>query len=629
MHALGRRAVASEGTEIGAAARHRRRRAPAGRARRWRPSSRRRGRRRRTRPSGSTSSTRSSSPSPTWRRRSMRGRPSSTRISATISPSSACSTPARSTRAFAEADAIVETTFHFGRHTGVTLEPRSVVADWNPGEARLTVYQGTQAPHMMQNIIAKHLGLAEAQVRILCKDVGGSFGIKVHVYADEMATAALSKLLRRPVKFVADRIESFVTDIHARDHRVRGPHRRDEGRAHHRLRDRRPHRHRPVFHVSAHQRHRGQPDRQPGRRALYLPPLPRPRPRRLPEQERHVPIPGRRPSGRLLGHRGARRSRGAQRSAWTRSRSGAATSFADDAYPTDSASGLKFEALVASRLARQAPRHDGLRGAARRAGALAREGRPSRHRLRQLHRGDQPERRLLRRRRRAHLLAGRRDGAARRHRRGHLPVERHRAGPGRRGHHRADRRDRLRRADRARARHPRRHRQHALWRRHLGVARRRHRRRGGAAGRQGAARERAHGRRHDPASGAAHRSTSATVVVVDADSGRERMRPRRTGAHHLLPPRHAAARFPGGARRDPPFRAAQIPLRLHQRHPGLLSRGRYGDRLHQRCCAIGWWRIAAPSSTRSSSTSRSAAASCRGSARRCSSTASTTSAGSS
>jgi carbon-monoxide dehydrogenase large subunit len=51
--------------------------------------------------------------------------------------------------------------------------------------------------------------------------VGGSFGIKVHTYADEMATVALSKLLRRPIKFVADRIESFVTDIHARDHRVK------------------------------------------------------------------------------------------------------------------------------------------------------------------------------------------------------------------------------------------------------------------------------------------------------------------------------------------------------------------------------------------------------------------------
>src|SRR6201981_3821230 len=123
-------------------------------------------------------------------------------------------------KGFAEADAVVETTFVFGRHTGVTNEPRAIVADWNPGEQRLTVYQGTQAPHMTQNIFAKHLSLEEHQVRVLTKDVGGSFGIKVHIYADEMAAVALSKLLRRPVKFIADRLESFVTDIHARDHRV-------------------------------------------------------------------------------------------------------------------------------------------------------------------------------------------------------------------------------------------------------------------------------------------------------------------------------------------------------------------------------------------------------------------------
>ena len=122
---------------------------------------------------------------------------------------------------FAEADAIVETTFVFGRHTGVTNEPRAIVADWNPGDARLTAYHGTQAPHMMQNLFAKHLGLEEHQVRVITKDVGGSFGIKVHTYADEMATVALSKLLERPIKFVADRIESFVTDIHARDHRIK------------------------------------------------------------------------------------------------------------------------------------------------------------------------------------------------------------------------------------------------------------------------------------------------------------------------------------------------------------------------------------------------------------------------
>ncbi|MGN6747995.1 MAG: xanthine dehydrogenase family protein molybdopterin-binding subunit [Xanthobacteraceae bacterium] len=123
-------------------------------------------------------------------------------------------------KAFAEADAVVETTFVFGRHTGVTNEPRAIVADWNAGEERLTVYQGTQAPHMTQNLFAKHLQLEEHQVRVVTKDVGGSFGIKVHIYADEMAAVALSKLLKRPVKFIADRLESFVTDIHARDHRV-------------------------------------------------------------------------------------------------------------------------------------------------------------------------------------------------------------------------------------------------------------------------------------------------------------------------------------------------------------------------------------------------------------------------
>jgi carbon-monoxide dehydrogenase large subunit len=122
---------------------------------------------------------------------------------------------------FKNADAVIETTFVFGRHTGVCNEPRAVVADWSPGEQRMTVYHGTQAPHMMQNLFAKHLSLEEHQVRVITKDVGGSFGIKVHTYADEMATVALSKLLRRPIKFVADRIESFVTDIHARDHRVK------------------------------------------------------------------------------------------------------------------------------------------------------------------------------------------------------------------------------------------------------------------------------------------------------------------------------------------------------------------------------------------------------------------------
>ena len=116
---------------------------------------------------------------------------------------------------------VVEKVYEFSRHTGVTNEPRGILADYNPAENLLTVYQGTQTPNMMQDIFSRHLGIPESNVRVICKDVGGSFGIKVHVYPDEMATAAISVMLKRPVKFSADRIESFLTDIHAREHKVK------------------------------------------------------------------------------------------------------------------------------------------------------------------------------------------------------------------------------------------------------------------------------------------------------------------------------------------------------------------------------------------------------------------------
>jgi carbon-monoxide dehydrogenase large subunit len=123
--------------------------------------------------------------------------------------------------AFSKADVVVEKVYEFSRHTGVTNEPRGILADYNPAENLLTVYQGTQAPNMMQDIFSRHLSIPESNVRVICKDVGGSFGIKVHVYADEMATAAIAVMLKRPVKFSADRIESFLTDIHAREHKVK------------------------------------------------------------------------------------------------------------------------------------------------------------------------------------------------------------------------------------------------------------------------------------------------------------------------------------------------------------------------------------------------------------------------
>lgn len=124
--------------------------------------------------------------------------------------------------AFAAEDVtVVEREFRFGRHTGVTLEPRAAVVEFDPSEQHLTFWYSGQAPHMMQFILANHLGLAEEDVRVVAHDVGGSFGIKIHTYGDEIATAAAAKLLGRPVKFVADRNESFLSDIHARDHIVK------------------------------------------------------------------------------------------------------------------------------------------------------------------------------------------------------------------------------------------------------------------------------------------------------------------------------------------------------------------------------------------------------------------------
>ncbi|WP_298240832.1 xanthine dehydrogenase family protein molybdopterin-binding subunit [uncultured Bradyrhizobium sp.] len=123
--------------------------------------------------------------------------------------------------AFAHAAHVVEEEFSFGRHTAVTLEPRAIVADYDPAAGMLTVHHGTQTPYQFQDLYSRHYNIPEARVRVIATDIGGSFGMKLHVYHEDMAVVGLSILLGRPVKYVADRMESFVSDIHARDHRVR------------------------------------------------------------------------------------------------------------------------------------------------------------------------------------------------------------------------------------------------------------------------------------------------------------------------------------------------------------------------------------------------------------------------
>lgn len=122
--------------------------------------------------------------------------------------------------AFASADHVLEETFYFGRHTAVSLEPRVLLAEYDPGTERLVIHTSSQCPHMIETVFAMTLGIPEHNVRIVAPDVGGSFGLKIHTFGDEVAATAASMKLGRPVKFVADRLESFVSDIHARENRV-------------------------------------------------------------------------------------------------------------------------------------------------------------------------------------------------------------------------------------------------------------------------------------------------------------------------------------------------------------------------------------------------------------------------
>ena len=122
--------------------------------------------------------------------------------------------------ALASSALVVAETFEFGRHTGVPLETRAILAEFDPSEQRLVIHQSHQAPHQQQELFAQLLDLEAQNVRVICPDVGGAFGIKLQFSGDEAAVAVAARLLGRPVKFVADRLESFTSDIHARDHRV-------------------------------------------------------------------------------------------------------------------------------------------------------------------------------------------------------------------------------------------------------------------------------------------------------------------------------------------------------------------------------------------------------------------------
>jgi carbon-monoxide dehydrogenase large subunit len=104
------------------------------------------------------------------------------------------------------------------RLIGAAIEPRAVLAVADAASDKLTLYSSTQVPHHIRRYVAEQLGLAEGGIRVIAPDVGGGFGYKGKHYPEETIVAWAARRLRRPVKWVASRSESFVADNQGRDH---------------------------------------------------------------------------------------------------------------------------------------------------------------------------------------------------------------------------------------------------------------------------------------------------------------------------------------------------------------------------------------------------------------------------
>ncbi|MCW2775901.1 MAG: hypothetical protein JWN91_4227 [Nocardioides sp.] len=122
--------------------------------------------------------------------------------------------------AFATSAVVVERELITNRHAGNPMECRAGVALWAKGENKLTLWSGTQVPHLVRNMLAELLGLPESNVRVIAPDVGGGFGTKAVLYPEDVALCIMARELRGvPLKWVEDRAEHLQAAAHARDHR--------------------------------------------------------------------------------------------------------------------------------------------------------------------------------------------------------------------------------------------------------------------------------------------------------------------------------------------------------------------------------------------------------------------------
>ena len=121
--------------------------------------------------------------------------------------------------AFAKAAHVTRLEFSNNRLIPNAMEPRAAIASYTKHDESYTLYVANQNPHVERLLMCAFvLGLPESKVRVIAPDVGGGFGSKIFLYAEETAMVWASKRVGRPIKWTAERSESFLSDAHGRDH---------------------------------------------------------------------------------------------------------------------------------------------------------------------------------------------------------------------------------------------------------------------------------------------------------------------------------------------------------------------------------------------------------------------------
>lgn len=120
-------------------------------------------------------------------------------------------------QAFADAAHTLKRRYRQQRVVPAAMEPRGALAQELPGTGELTLWTSTQIPHVARLTLAGVVGVPEARLRVIAPDVGGGFGSKLDVYAEEALCLALARRLKRPVKWIEERSEAFGATIHGRD----------------------------------------------------------------------------------------------------------------------------------------------------------------------------------------------------------------------------------------------------------------------------------------------------------------------------------------------------------------------------------------------------------------------------